>query len=191
MVSDGDLTCTEAKRLATLRDEFYMRLDQLEDLGEGLSRHAHALSNCSRACQVSLILLGAIIAAKGQLQILPDFKAWSDGFLTILGVLVAVISGLQAAFRFTVRSQERKKFSSHAQTAALKMRARWLAEIGEPPSASAHAAAQALIKEQAEVMSKLLQEDADADVNVARAVRHGARGREVAQPRQQTPTPGR
>lgn len=81
-------------------------IGQLEKLAGILARRASNLTRISMAIKVIVIFLGALSATSGTSSALGKF--FDPVFYTIVGLSIATISGLDAAFKFEARSSGRR-----------------------------------------------------------------------------------
>jgi hypothetical protein len=90
-------------------------ISQLEKLASILAHRASRMTRISMAIKAILIFLGALTATSGTIKAITlflqatfDVETFSTLFSTILGLLIATISGLDAAFKFEARSSGRR-----------------------------------------------------------------------------------
>jgi hypothetical protein len=100
-----------------LKQGIYERQTELHNLAKVLSEKAETLAKQGATSRVITIVLGTVVATQGVADKIVG--EGSTGVLltyTIFGVLIAAISGLEAAFKTESRSAELKLLAATCQS---------------------------------------------------------------------------
>jgi hypothetical protein len=107
--------------VAGLQDMVEIRREELQDIGTLLAKAAHKRSTFTSLVKALVIFLGAIVAAR---QVAEQLMGGSNTIIivgfSLVGLLIAVLTGLEAAFRWENTSAELRNLVAICRTAARK-----------------------------------------------------------------------
>ena len=155
-----------------LKRGIYERQTELHNLAKILSESAGHLGRLGAIGRVAIIVLGAIVATQGVAE-----KIAGEGSIvvltiyTICGVLIAAISGLEAAFKTESRSAELTLLAASCQSTIWHTDTEWQKSIGSGLADNPSAAAQNLLEMQDEVLTEIHKKAAQLGINVTQEVR--------------------
>jgi len=155
-----------------LKQGIYERQTELHNLAKVLSEKAETLAKQGAASRVMTIVLGAIVATQGVAD-----KVVGEGSTsvlltyTIIGVLIAAISGLEAAFKTESRSAELKLLAATCQSTIWRTDTEWQKSIGSGASPNPVVDAQKLLEMQDQVLTEIHTKAAQLGINITQEVR--------------------
>ncbi|HET9587980.1 MAG TPA: hypothetical protein VFO91_04240 [Anaerolineales bacterium] len=155
-----------------LKQGIYERQTELHNLAKILSQKAEILAKQGAASRVITIVLGAIVATQGVAEKIAG--EGSPGILltyTVIGVLIAAISGLEAAFRTESRSAELKLLAATCQSTIWRTDTQWQKSIGSGISPEPVVEAQKLLEMQDQVLTEIHTKAAQLGINITQEVR--------------------
>jgi hypothetical protein len=104
--------------------ELHRVADSLASAGKRASRYA-------ASAKVAVIVLGAISATREAANsILGKNSAFGIAIYTLVGLLTAVVGGIQAAFRFENRAAELRNLAVACQSTVRAVDTQWESEVG-------------------------------------------------------------
>jgi len=158
--------------LPRLKKGIYERQTELHNLAKILSEQAGRLGRWGSAGRVAVIVLGALVATQGVAD-----KAAGEGNLAVLlgytfcGVLIAAISGLEAAFRSESRAAELKLLAATCQSTIWHTDTEWRKSVGSGLAPDPVAAARALLEMQDQMLTEIHTKAAQLGINITQEVR--------------------
>jgi hypothetical protein len=106
------------------------RQNELAESENKLARAAHRLRIRSAICKVLVIIGGAVVASRGVAeQIVGSDNNAVLVTYTVLGVAIAALGALEAAFRWEARSTELNSLAATTRTAARRADTVWRKEV--------------------------------------------------------------
>lgn len=109
---------------------FFEHVALLRTSAETIAVRASSLTNLSASTRVTTIVLGAIIATSGTAT-----QIWGDGnaiilvVYTVLGVIIAAVGGIEAAFKLQSNANARRLLSSEIEGRTAALRAAWVGDV--------------------------------------------------------------
>ena len=158
--------------LSLLKRGIYERQTELHNLAKILSEQAGRLGQWGATGRVTVIVLGAVVATQGVAE-----KAVGEGSTVVLlvyalcGVLIAAISGLEAAFKTEARAAELRLLAATCQSTIWRADTEWQKSVGSGIAADPVAAARALLEMQDQVLTEIHTKAAQLGVNITQEVR--------------------
>jgi hypothetical protein len=114
------------------------RQDELGELVTALPRTAARLHRRSQLARLILIFAGALIAARGGLAVVwssepPQFAV----VFSFLGIVVAAVTGMEAAFKWEGRASELRSLAASAKSTLQTADSQWQLGVGAGESEQA------------------------------------------------------
>ncbi len=132
--------------LSLLKRGIYERQTELHNLAKILSGQAGRLGTWGAAGRVAVIVLGALVATQGVAEkLLGEGRPGVLLTYTVFGVLIATLSGFEAAFKNETRAAELKLIAATCQATIWRTDTEWQKSIGSGQSDDPEAAARALL----------------------------------------------
>jgi hypothetical protein len=149
------------------------RQAELQRVADVLAREAHRLRRRGGRNRVTLIALGAIIATQAgleQLEIMP--RTYLSLLFLVIGVLIAVIAGIEAAFKFESKGAELTALAASCHSMVRHTDSAWYRQVGveEDPEKRKQGALQVIELQQAK-LDEAQEKAAALGVNIALEVR--------------------
>jgi hypothetical protein len=156
-----------------LQEGISTRQSELKHVADILARAAQKYMRIAAWVRVILISLGAFAATQSAWeQVFAGYRANSFIVFTLLGVVIAVLAGLEAAFKFEARGTELNLLAASCQSTVRKTDATWYKQVGiaENPNDRVTGAMQ-LIELQDTKLSEIQEKAAAIGVNITLEVR--------------------
>ena len=149
------------------------RQAELQRVADVLAREAHRLRRRGGLNRVILIALGAITATQSgleQLSLVP--KTYLGLIFLVLGVLIAVIAGIEAAFKFESKGAELTALAASCHSMVRQTDSAWYRQVGieDDPEKQKQGALQVIELQQAK-LDEAQEKAAALGVNIALEVR--------------------
>jgi hypothetical protein len=137
-----------------------------------LAAEAQRVAARARISKVVLIFLGALVATRETAnQVFGDADVGAAVFYTLVGLGVAVLAGLEAAFRWESRGAELKSLSAACQATVRSVDSQWHKEVGSAEGPERVRAALTLLELQDAKLTDVQSRAADLGVNITLEVR--------------------
>lgn len=117
--------------LRTLQTGIQERQQELHRIAELLGKAAHMAGQRAALSKVLTIVLGAVVATQGVAA-----KIWGDGntaiviIFTLIGLCIAAISGLEAAFKTESRASGLRSLATRCQVTIFQIDTQWRKLVG-------------------------------------------------------------
>jgi hypothetical protein len=148
------------------------RQQELQGVTDILARTARQLSIRAMASKVILVLLGALVATRETAaQLLGNSNAGASIFYALLGTAVAVVAGLEAAFKWETRGAELTALAARCQAAIRSVDSQWHRQVGSATGDEQTAGALTLLEMQDARLAEAQERAATLGVNVTIEVR--------------------
>jgi hypothetical protein len=158
--------------LPLLKRGIYERQTELHNLATILSEQASRLGKWGAAGRVAVIVLGAIVATQGVAErIVGEGSAGVLVTYTLCGVLIATLSGFEAAFKTETRAAELKLLAATCQSTIWRTDTEWQKSIGSGLATDPVAAARTLLEVQDQVLTEIHTKAAQLGINITQEVR--------------------
>jgi hypothetical protein len=149
------------------------RQKELHHAADILASSAQRQRRLSAISKVVIIILGAIAATSGAAtQIAGEKSVPVTIFYTVIGLLIAAIGGIEAAFKFGERSADLTVLASVCQSTLREIDSRWKKEVGlattEPQLITAQ---KELLDIQDQKLTDIQERAAKLNVNIALQLR--------------------
>jgi hypothetical protein len=168
---DGDFEHS-GSGISLLKNGIYERQMELHNLADVLSEHAQKLGKTGGIGRVLIIILGAFVATQGVSETI--FESENHAALityTICGLLIAALSGIEAAFKTESRSAELKLLAATCQSTIWKTDSEWQKSIGSGLAENPTLAARNLLDTQDQVLADIHIRAAQLGINITHEVR--------------------
>jgi len=157
------------------------RQEELHRIAELLGRASARHGKLSAVARASTIALGAFVATSAVAT-----KLWGENntvvtiIYTLAGLVIATVSGLEAAFKVESRAASLRTLAAHCQTTLWQIDTEWRKSIGSPSSregftdeeeAERLVPAQSLLDRQDQVLGEVQTKAAELGENITFAVR--------------------
>jgi hypothetical protein len=164
---------TGSTTLQMLQQGIDARQKELQRVADVLARAAQRFRRRAGLIRVLLILAGALTATQGALE--KAFAASETQFLlgfTFLGVLISVLAGLEAAFKFEARASELSLLAASCHSTLRHTDATWYRQVGIAADEGLRVAgAMTLIELQDSKLSDIQEKAATSGINIALEIR--------------------
>ena len=151
------------------------RQRELHGVADVLAKEANKLSKRSSLAKVLLVFLGALATTQGAMtQLIGESSAGelaSIVIYTVIGLLIATIAGLEAAFKLESRSAELTVLAANCHSTIRTVDSQWQKEIGTVENEQKLPAARRLLDTQDSVLSEIQTLAAKAGVNITLEIR--------------------
>jgi hypothetical protein len=150
-----------------LNDLIVLRHAELARFVLTLSRYSERIERRGKRLKVATIILGAFSASQGvALEVFGKSNmAISIGFASV-GIAVAAIAGVEAAFRFEARAPELRMLAAKCQAARFHHNSEWANRIAIANPEEAIVAAKELLSIQDRTLGEVQLEAAKLGVNI-------------------------
>ena len=160
-----------ATYLDDLRSEVNERQQDLNGTLVAIEKYADGKSKTAKYLRVSVIVLGALVGTRG----VADKVGSDDGRFVavayaIVGVLIAAIGGIEAAFAYEKKSAEARRLAATCNAQILEIDCK-LPEDQDAPIAEKLASTETLLTQQNEALKEIQAKAAEIGINVTRKVR--------------------
>jgi hypothetical protein len=150
-----------------LNDGIVDRIVELHGAAEYIATIGKKLTFFANSVKVITVCLGAIAASKGTFDIVfgADNKS-TLLFFTVLGLVITICTGVEAAFKFEKRGTELTILGSSCHSTARNIGSEWRAHIGSNLDTDQREAAKRLIRDADEKLNKLQTDAARLGTNL-------------------------
>jgi hypothetical protein len=149
------------------------RQSELQRVADVLAREAHRFRRRGGVNRVILIALGAMTATQAgleQLELIP--KTYLSLVFLITGVVIAVIAGIEAAFKFESKGAELTALAASCHSMVRQTDSAWYRQVGiESDSEKQVTGALQVIELQQAKLDEVQEKAATLGVNIALEVR--------------------
>lgn len=151
------------------------RQRELHHVADALAKEANRLSKYSNYAKVLLVFLGALAATQGAISRIMDGSGsgavMSIVAYTVIGLVIATIAGLEAAFKLENRAAELTLLAASCQSTIRTVDSQWQKEIGTVEENQKLPAARRLLDTQDSKLAEIQERAAKAGVNITLEVR--------------------
>lgn len=148
------------------------RQQELQSMTDVLASEAQRVARLATVSKVVLIFLGALVATRETAnQILGSSSVGAAVFYAVVGVGVAVLAGLEAAFKWESRGADLKTLGAACQATVRSVDSQWHKEVGPAEGADRVRAALALLEVQDARLTDVQARAAELGVNITLEVR--------------------
>jgi hypothetical protein len=149
------------------------RQKELHHAADILASSAQGLRRSSAISKVVIIILGAIAATSGAAtQIAGEKSVPVTVFYTVVGLLIATVGGIEAAFKFGDRGAELTALAAACQSTLREIDSRWKKEVGSTYDPTTRTEAQkTLLDIQDQKLNEIQERAARLNVNIALKLR--------------------
>lgn len=159
-------------RLGELQGSINDRQQELHNVTAILADVAARRAHWATASRVVVIALGAIAATKSAAdQLLGSTSHIAMILYTLIGVVIATVAGLEAAFKNEVTAAELRILAATGQSTVRQVDSRWQHDIGGVQGQEREKAALGLIDLQDAKLTELQEKAAKLGVNITLEVR--------------------
>jgi hypothetical protein len=150
-----------------LQHGIVMRQTELHTATRILAKHARKLSLIAAVTTTSTIVLGAIVATRDALDPLyPNAKHSITLTYTFLGVLIAAVGGIEAAFRFRDKAAKLHSLTASCESTIRQVDALWRKEVAPKHGPEKDVAANRLMDIQNESLKDVVTEAAEIGISI-------------------------
>jgi hypothetical protein len=148
------------------------RQRELHSAADIIAASAQHQRRSSAISKVVIIILGAIAATSGAATQIAGQKSVSvTVFYTVIGLLIAAVGGIEAAFKFGDRGAELTILAAACQSALREIDSRWKKEVGPATGPNRASAQQSLLDIQDQKLNEIQERAAKLNVNIALKLR--------------------
>jgi hypothetical protein len=148
------------------------RQEELQSVTDLLASHAQRIGTRATVAKVVLIFLGALVATRETAnQVLGKDSVGAAVFYAVIGVGVAVLAGLEAAFKWENRAAGLKELGATCQSTLRTVDSQWHKQIGPADGDERVNAALALLELQDTKLTEVQARAADLGINITLEVR--------------------
>ena len=162
-------------QMRMLQGSISARQEELHNVTDTLAAAAHRVGQRAIASRVALVFLGALVATRETAnQIFGGDTLGVVVLFTLAGLVIAVIAGLEAAFKWENNAAELRTLAATCQSTLRQVDSQWQKQIGTAPSDERRIdAARQLLDVQDSKLAEVQQQAARFGVNITLAVRDG------------------
>ncbi len=158
------------------------RQQELQLATDILATEAQKVSRRATVSKVPLIFLGAVVATREAAdQLLGESSPVSIVAFAAVGLMITVIAGLEAAFKWENRAAELSGLAAECQATLRSVDSQWHREVGGADSADQVSSALALLETQDARLEKVQTRATALGVNITLEVRDLVRDRQPYQ----------
>ncbi|RPI75129.1 MAG: hypothetical protein EHM45_15635 [Desulfobacteraceae bacterium] len=182
----------EGSKVEMLQEGISARQQELQRVADILARAAQKFRRNAAWIRILLILCGAIAATQSAWeQTFTGYREYAFLIFTSLGVLIAVLAGIEAAFKFEAKGAELNLLAASCHSTVRKTDAAWYKYVGIAANPGEQVTgAMSLIELQDTKLSEIQEKAAASGVNIILAVRSLYGGAEVSYA-EENPNPSR
>lgn len=159
-------------RMRILQDGITQRQHELHNIATILAQTAKRESNLAAIGRVVTIVFGALAATNGAATSLFGEKSITTIIVyTAVGLIIAAVGGLEAAFKFEGKSAELKLLAALCQSTIWQIDSDWQKTVGTTEGEEKILAARQLLDKQDKSLSDIQTRAAQLGVNIALEVR--------------------
>ena len=149
------------------------RQKELHHAADIIASSAQRLRRASALSKVVIIILGAIAATSGAATQIAGEKSVSVTIIyTAVGLLIATVGGIEAAFKFGDRGAELTTLAATCQSTLREIDSRWKKEVGSTVDPTAQEEAKkALLDTQDQKLNEIQENAAKLNVNITLKLR--------------------
>ena len=162
-------------QMRMLQGSISARQEELHNVTDTLAAAAHRVGQRAIASRVALVFLGALVATRETAtQIFGGDTIGVVVLFTFAGLVIAVIAGLEAAFKWENNAAELRTLAATCQSTLRQVDSQWQKQIGTAVSDESRIdAARQLLDVQDAKLAEVQQQAARFGVNITLAVRDG------------------
>jgi hypothetical protein len=161
------------EELTELKNYIKLFLKDISHTETALARDAEWNSKFSAIGKVVLIFLGAFVATKGAAsQLLGANSIANTVIFTLAGLVIAVIAGLDAAFKWEKTSADLKGLAATCRVSILDGITDFQKSFGQPTNEQKRDALEKLLGSLTKNLEDIYSKSATLGINLAREVRH-------------------
>jgi hypothetical protein len=161
-----------AANIENLQSGIEARQQELQHVADILAKNANTLPRRGMVSKVLLVLLGALVATRGTAnQVLGISNNGTAMVYALLGTTVAVVAGLEAAFKWEARGADMTTLAARCQAATRSVDSRWIRQVNSAADAEKMAGALDLIEMQDARLAEVQERAAALGVNITAGVR--------------------
>lgn len=143
------------------------RQKELQEVKGIVARKAQKLSTYSSISKVVIVILGALAATKGTAdQILEASGDLTSIIYASIGVFVAAIAGLEAAFKFESRAEKLRALATDCQSSLREADSIWYKQVEGSPLEKQLDAAKAIMELQDARLIEIQEKASSLGVNI-------------------------
>jgi hypothetical protein len=117
--------------LRQIQEGISQRQNELHRVADILAKNAEKFSLYWTISKVTLIALGALAATKGAFdKLLLAESTFNLVFFTVIGLLVAVVTGLETTFKYESKNIELKTLAAECHSTARQIDTLWYQKVG-------------------------------------------------------------
>jgi hypothetical protein len=149
-----------------------VRQEELHKAADILAGAAAVSSRRSAAAKVGIVVLGAVAATNGAAtQLAGGPASWVIVLYTLVGLAIAAIGGLEAAFKVNERAIDLTLLAATCQSTVRDIDSRWQTDVGPAEGEQRVLAAQQLLEMQDQKLADVQERAARLGVNIVWQVR--------------------
>lgn len=153
--------------ITSLQQGIERRQSELHHNAATIALAGGRLTRISNILKILTILLGAIAAAKGTADnLLGVSSAFNAILFSLIGIVISVSAGIEAAFKLDKRGAELVVLASNAQSIVRLIDTEWRKEIGSADDSDLRGAARKLITLADEKLAKMQEDAARLGINI-------------------------
>lgn len=154
-----------------LQEAINARQAELHAVADILTRAAQRKTHRSAMTKVAIVVLGAAAATNGAAVQIAGQATWVVLLYTCIGLAIATVGGLDAAFKVNERAVELTILAAVCQSTTRDIDTGWHREVGSAYGEQREVAAQHLIETQDARLTEVQDRAARLGVNIALEVR--------------------
>jgi len=159
-------------RLRILQDGIAQRQHELHNIASILAQTALRRGRLAAAAKVVTIAFGAIAATQGvAAKLLGDGRAVVLVPYTLVGLIIAAVAGIEAAFKLESRSAELTLLAAECQSTIWQIDTSWQQTVGTVEGEERVTAARALLSKQDATLAEIQKRAAQLALNITLEVR--------------------
>jgi hypothetical protein len=156
------------------------RQKELHSVTDFLAAAAQQASLRAAAAKIIIVLLGAFVATREAAnQLIGASNTITIVSYTLAGLLIAVVAGLEAAFKWESRAADLRTLAAICQSTVRLVDSQWQKDIGSAPIETQLDAARKLLDLQDTKLTEVQEKAAALGVNITLAVRELFRDRDM------------
>jgi hypothetical protein len=159
-------------RVRVLQDGITQRQHELHNIATILARAARRNAHLAAAAKVITIVFGAIAATSGAATtVFGEANVAAILAYTLVGLIIAAVGGLEAAFKLESRGVELKVLAALCQSTLWQIDTDWQKTVGTSEGEEQIAAMRQLLDRQDQAISDIQARAAEIGVNITFKVR--------------------
>jgi hypothetical protein len=159
-------------RLRILQDGITQRQHELHNIASILAQSALRRGRLAAGSKVITIVFGAIAATQGlAAKLLSEGSPLVVVPYALVGLIIAAVAGIDAAFKLESRSAELTVLAAECQSTIWQIDSAWQQTVGTVDGEERVSAARALLNKQDATLAEIQKRAAQLGVNITLAVR--------------------